>query len=99
MDNNVPNQQNIYTTYDSKSGIYEVPFYSLNNAMAMRSIENHLRTCKENNPNNQLLQYPEDFTVFLLGSYDQHTGKIESLDTPMSIFKINEILTALNNSE
>jgi len=66
---------NIYTIKDAKAGTYAQPFYSVNNTTAIRSF-----TVSVKDPQNPLSAYPEDFSLWHLGTYNDITGKLVGND-------------------
>lgn len=63
----------MYTLYDSKSESYVAPFYAKAKGDALRQI-----TAVVNDPNSKhdFGKYPEDFTLFEIGMFDDVTGLI-----------------------
>jgi len=61
----------IYSIYDSKAEAYLQPFFSPNNAVAIRNFQNVLQ-----DPNSNINRWPEDFTLFAIGTWDEDTGQI-----------------------
>lgn len=62
----------IYSIYDSKSEAYMNPWYARTKGEAIRSFE---QACKDEK--SQLSKYPEDFTLFELGEFDEYMGIIK----------------------
>lgn len=67
--------QRIFAIYDSKARSFLQPFYAPEIAVAQR----HFRTAA-NDAATQICQYPEDFTLFYIGEYDDQSGVITPLD-------------------
>ncbi len=55
----------IYTTYDSKSESYTLPFYYPLDAQAIRTFTDWV-----NDPDHPFGKHPEDYTLFSIGEYD-----------------------------
>jgi len=70
----------VFSIYDSKSHIYEKPFYMNHRMEALRAFESTV-----NDPNTSINKWPEDFTLFELGTYENITGTFELLPTPLSL--------------
>ena len=68
---------NVYTIKDIKAETFGNPFYSANDQTAKRSLEQ-----ASNDSNTTISQYPEDFVLYRLGSWDDSTATISTLDTP-----------------
>lgn len=72
----------IYSIRDSKSEVFNTPFYQKSHGEA----ERNFRTLV-NDGKSTINQYPEDFDLYYLGDYDDNTGKIQVLETPQHIIK------------
>lgn len=70
----------IYSIYDAKAECFMQPFYTLTAGQAERSFT---EAC--NDPSTVFCKYPDDFTLFELGSFDDATGKFTLKETPKSI--------------
>lgn len=75
---------NMYAVYDAKSGIYTHPICTVNEQTMLRN----MAIAKETEKMYQ--QFPEDFTVFKVGEYDDTTGKITNI-TPEAITNVAAI--------
>ena len=64
---------NVYSIKDVKVG-YMQPFYQANNAVAIRAFTNAVNDEKVNNIN----QNADDMELWLLGTFNDETGVIES---------------------
>ena len=69
----------LYTVYDSKSESFTPPMANRTRGEAIRGF-----TDEVNNPNSMLNKHPEDYTLFELAEWDNSTGQIIPLDTPLS---------------
>lgn len=70
----------IYCVYDCKVESYGTPFFFKTKGDALRGfseVANDLKT--------QIGKYPQDFTLFELGSYDELTGKFTIYSTPVAL--------------
>lgn len=72
----------IYSIRDSKGEIYKSPFYKTTHGEAERDFHTIV-----NNKDTLVAQYPEDFDLYHIGTFDDNNGKIRSLDTPEHIIK------------
>jgi len=63
----------IYSVYDRKVEAYGTPFVQQNEALAIRSFERAYL-----NPELDFSLFPEDYSLFELGTYNEDTGQIES---------------------
>lgn len=74
---------NVYAIYDMKGQFYGSPFTLLNDDLALRLVDQLLR-----NKSTDYCQYPEDFMVYCIGTYDNSTSVITSVSPrPVISFK------------
>lgn len=67
-----------YSVYDSKAGCYSHPFYTQNNATAIRNF-----TKAATQQGHDFNIFPGDYTLFCLGDWDDRTG----MHTPLEAFE------------
>lgn len=79
-------QLKMYSIRDSKAEAFNPPFYKNTHGEAERDFTTLVRDEKS-----QVHQYPEDYDLYYVGSWDQITGKIEPLDTPQHIVKAVQV--------
>lgn len=65
----------IFTIYDCKGGMFNVPFFQRTKAMAIRLFSDLV-----NDPKHPIGEHPEDYTLFCLGCYDDCSGTITLMD-------------------
>lgn len=70
----------IFCVYDSKAETYGTPFFMENKGVALRGFQD-----VANDSSTQICKYPEDFTLFELGSFDPLTAKFVLSSTPTSL--------------
>ena len=70
----------VYTVYDSAAESYMQPFYLPSKGQAIRSF-----TDAVNDPSHAFSKYPDDYTLFELGSYDDSKAQFFLLSAPKSI--------------
>lgn len=63
--------QRMFAVYDSKAKTYCVPFFVPAVVIALRAFQG-----EANNPASQLSAYPQDFTLFELGEFNDSTGVV-----------------------
>ncbi len=80
----------LYSLYDSKADGFTPPFVAKNDDLACRTVIDTYRHVGEC----QLTQYPEDFTLFRIGSWDVDTGTIEGFEAKRSCGTVLQIVTA-----
>ena len=76
----------IYSIYDSKAQMYGQPFFQHNSAVCERSFRSMATG------DTQYAKAPQDFTCYELGEYDDSTGIITSLESPLSVFTFNQFI-------
>jgi len=64
----------IFSIYDEASQAYMMPFFSPQNASAIRAVVTQLK-----DPNSMLAQHPEDFTLYAIGHYDDQLGVLSTM--------------------
>lgn len=68
-----------YAIYDSKAEAYMQPFFVRNDGEALRGFMDGM-----DNEQSPFHKWPQDYTLFKLGRYDDETGKIDAC-TPISL--------------
>lgn len=70
----------IFAVYDQKAQAFTTPFFDRTQETAQRAF-----AALVNNPESDFGRWPEDYTLFHLGSYDNETGVIRGLEPPRGI--------------
>ena len=70
----------IYAVYDVKAKAYAQPFFMKETGQAIRGFKQVV-----NDPQTEIYKNPEDFSLFQLGEYDEETGGISPLTSPVSL--------------
>ena len=70
----------MFTVYDSKAEAYLPPFNMASKGEAIRAFAD----CVNDNKHS-FSRHPADFTLFLLGSFDEASASITALSTPQSL--------------
>ena len=70
----------VFTVYDSKAEAYMQPFFSPTTGLAIRSFSE-----VANNKDHAFSKYPEDYTLFEIGEFNDIDGSIKMLDAKKSI--------------
>lgn len=81
----------IYTVYDSKAQAHSTPFYSHNNATAIRSFAQAAQDEKTD-----FHKYAGDYTLLCVGEWDPATGNITPFDTKENLGLALQYLTETN---
>lgn len=80
----------VFSVFDSKLASFSRPWYEMTEASAIRVFADAVND--GSNPNNQWYKHPEDFSLFVIGEFDDAKGVITSknplsLVTASAIFK------------
>lgn len=76
----------IFTIYDSKAQAYGDPLMDVNHFALTRAIANTFRS----QPDNKYLVNAEDYQVFKIGEYSNHTGIINA-HPPEHVLNLHEL--------
>lgn len=70
----------LFTVFDSATRLFLEPFEA-------KTIESALRTFRAvvNREGHQFNLYPDDYTLFVVGEFDQESGLLTAYETPMSL--------------
>lgn len=70
----------VFAVFDSKAKAFMLPFFSPNVATGARLFES-----AANDPASLLGKFPEDYTLFHQGEFDDSTGQIKMLLQPVNM--------------
>lgn len=73
-------KQKVYSLFDKKANAYLTPVYFNEVGEASRMLATVVQTA-----DNNISRYPEDFSLYQLGTFDQESGKLESLKQPLFV--------------
>ncbi|WNK14620.1 MAG: nonstructural protein [Microvirus sp.] len=76
---------NIYSIHDSKAIRFSAPFFVPNDQLAIRAFERAVL-----DPASDVSHFPSDFTLYVLGQFDDATGAIDLHPQP------KQLVNALN---
>lgn len=76
----------MYSLFDSKAAVYGTPFFMPNDATALRAF-----TELVNDRQSTVYKYPEDFTLFTFGEFDDLVGVFDSLKAPLAIVSASAV--------
>lgn len=79
----------LYAVRDIKADCYTALHPCANDAIAKRSF---LEAC--NDPNSQLVRYPEDYQLYLVGSWEPNSAELKGLPAPKFIASALEVMVA-----
>lgn len=70
----------IFNVYDSKAETYMQPFFMQTTGQALRSFEDTV-----NDPSTVFNKHSADFTLFEIGTYDDQTAQIITLESKINL--------------
>jgi len=73
-------RQGLYCVYDSKVGLYAMPFFSVSDAAAARTFSDAVAQ-----EGTLMGKHPEDFSLIRLADVEDSTGAVTSPVTPVEI--------------
>ena len=76
---------------DSAAGAYMRPFYVVSEGQAIRSFQDEVNRKAEDNI---MFSHPEDFELFLLGTFDDVDGSFSLLKAPKSLATAKNLVFA-----
>ena len=76
----------MYVIFDSKAEFYNKPFFMVNDQVAMRTAHT-MRA----DPNIDIFNHPEDFTMFKIGEYDDLTAYVKTYEKFEVICRFHEL--------
>lgn len=82
-----------FSIYDSKTGHYWLPMVAINSQDMIRQVTNQL--AKPDSFDTAIGRNPEDYSLFLIGSFDQKTGYIKPCEPVVHIANIHELKSSL----
>lgn len=85
--------QKLFSLYDVKADCFTFPFVSENSMTALRSFHSMVKDPKYGN----LHDYPEDYSLWFVGSFDTSTGKFAS-EGLVKLGAGSDVCTGNNNS-
>lgn len=81
----------MFAVLDSKAGFFGNPWFEQKEASAIRNFSDAVND--SSNPNNMWNKHPEDFSLYLLGQFDNNSGEVipslpKSLVTASALHKL-----------
>lgn len=77
----------IYTVYDKKGCVHTAPFFSVNDASAVRAVGN-----AANDSRTDLCNYPGDFALYCVGQFDPDNGTVSGFVPVKFIVEIASLI-------
>lgn len=81
----------MYSIRDSKAEVFNTPFFQKTHGEAERSFA---ELCKDEK--SFVAKYPDDYDLYYLGTYDDQTGKMDTIETPQHVVKAVQMTARLN---
>ena len=79
----------VVVLYDNVANAYKDPFYPPTRGVALREFQDAV-----NNPQNaQLHNHASDFDLYVIGSWDEQTGKLVCFDVPEKLANCSSLKT------
>jgi len=75
-------QTRVYSIRDAKAEVFNQPWFAKTHGEAERNFAQLSRDSKS-----MVAQFPEDYDLYYIGTYDDQTGLIDCLDTPQHMIK------------
>ena len=93
---------NFYCIYDSTAAVYYPPFTFKIDQQAIRAF-----AVTMDSPNSNMSLFPQDYSLYCLGSFDEITGMLQPLKNPRRVITAMELkepadapdLSLVNNKE
>ena len=83
----------IFTVFDEKAESYMQPFYMQTTGAAIRAFED---TC--NDPASAFNKHPADYTLFEVGTFDDHNAEIKMLSGKIALYSALEVISQGTNT-
>lgn len=74
--------KHLYSIRDAKGEVFGTPFSQLTHGEAERSFARAVA-----DPQTMMSQFPEDYDLYYLGTFDDSTGQFATLDSPQHVQK------------
>lgn len=83
----------VFAVFDSKAAFFGQPFFDQKEGSAIRNFSDAVND--SSNPNNMWFKHPEDFSLFVVGEFDNLTGELipstpKNLVTASAVYSIKE---------
>lgn len=75
----------VFSVYDTAAGAYLQPFFAPTLGLAIRSFGDAI-----NNPDHQFSKYAHDYTLYLLGEFNDSDGSFTAQPDPVKVATASE---------
>lgn len=83
--------QVICTVRDAAADVYGRPFFTVSQAVAIRTFSDEVNNSENGN---QMNAHPKDFALYEIGTYDDSNAKMELLEAPKLLIQADQCITA-----
>jgi len=80
----------VVAVFDSAAQVFQRPFFVPRIEVARRAFADEVNRA---DAANQLHQHPEDFSLYVLGTFNDEVGTLSSLDVPTMVVRAKELLS------
>lgn len=84
----------VYSIFDDKAQVFNLPFYCSNDAMAIRAFADAI-----NNSGRLESRFPEDFRLYCLGDFDEEKGVVVNGDMPVFLANGLSLIRPVSSEE
>ena len=79
----------IVSILDTAAGAYGRPAYLGSEGVAVRQFQDEVNRASDDN---ELYKHPDDFQLFLLGTFDDNLAKFDLLESPKMICRAKDVM-------
>lgn len=81
--------QYVVSVKDRAAEIFNRPFFVPHRNVAVRDFTDEVNRSA---PDNQLNKHPDDFDLYVLGTFDDNTGQFKMEETPVVLVRAKDVL-------
>ena len=79
----------VVSILDTAAGVYGRPAFVASQGVAVRQFQDEVNRASDDN---QLYKHPDDFQLFVLGTFEDTVGKFELLDLPKMVARAKDVM-------
>lgn len=83
----------VVAVYDSALDAYSRPFFVPTTQIGVRSFADEVNRVSVDNPLNR---HPDDYSLYCLGSWDDHSGRFENLERPEVLVRAKDVYVTVS---
>ncbi len=84
----------VYSIFDKKANVHRFPFFSSDDASAVRSVAS-----AANDSRTDLCNYPYDFALYRVGEFNPDTGALSGVTPVIFVVEVGSLVKVDKNSE